>query len=345
MLGIRGGMPGDPELELDLDACAHAGVRMVILFDHDLATDGERNVRSPDQIRVLTDHVRSRLGDDAQVAIDQEGGRVQRLSRAHGFEGWPSARAFASLTKEDQWSQSRSMAGTLREAGVTINFTPCVDVNIDPASPVIGALDRSFASDPADVAVCATRVVRAHQESGVSCVLKHFPGHGSASVDSHHDLADISHSWDRERELAPYHALLGEAVGVMTGHLMLDQLDTDRPASLSHAVTTGLLRNELGFAGPVFTDALDMEGVRARWSLEDTMRLAVEAGADVLVHACNSARSEYAPDVVKAMKHACSQIDELALRAELARERVQSLAAARGAKNGRTGRLGSQESG
>lgn len=326
MLGIRGATPGDPGLEEDLDACIYAGVRMAILFDRDVATGGERNVRSPGQVRKLTDHVRARLGCDALVGIDQEGGRVQRLSRANGFAGWPSARAFASLSMGEQLSRSRSMAAALRDAGITLNFAPCVDVNINPASPVIGALERSISGEPREVSACAERVVRAHRVAGVACVLKHFPGHGSASADSHHGLVDISRSWDRERELAPYRVLMGERVGVMTGHLTLAQLDAKLPASLSHAVTTGLLRGELGFAGPVFTDALDMEGVRARWSLHETIRLGVEAGADVLVHACNSARGEYAPDAVRAMEKAAPEIEGLTARAALSRERVRSLA-------------------
>jgi beta-N-acetylhexosaminidase len=326
MLGIRGATPGDPGLEEDLDACVHAGVRMVILFDRDVATGGERNVRSPGQVRTLTDHVRSRLGDGALVAIDQEGGRVQRLSRAHGFAGWPSAQAFASLREEEQWTHARSMADALSAAGIALNFAPCVDVNIDPASPVIGALERSFSGETGEVSACAERVVRAHREAGVGCVLKHFPGHGSASVDSHHSLVDISRSWECERELAPYRTLMRERVGVMTGHLMIAAFDADRPASLSCAATTGLLRQELGFAGPVFTDALDMEGVRAQWSLKDTIRLGVEAGADVLVHACNSARGEYAPGVVRAMEKVSSEIEGLSARAAMSRERVRSLA-------------------
>lgn len=325
MLGIRGATPGDPELEEDLDACLHASVRMVMLFDRDLATGGRRNVQSPEQVRALTDHVRERLGKDALIAIDQEGGRVQRLSQAHGFAGWPSALAYASLAEDQQWTHARTMARALRDAGITLNFAPCVDVNINPASPVIGALERPFSGEPAVVAACAARVVIAHREAGIACVLKHFPGHGSASADSHHDLVDISNTWQREHELEPYRSLMGEPVGVMTGHLVLDAFDAERPASLSHAVTTGLLRDELGFDGPVFTDALDMEGVRARWSLQQTIQLAVQAGADVLVHACNSARAEHAPGVVRAMEQAASQIEGLPARASRSRERVRSI--------------------
>lgn len=325
MLGIRGATPGDPALEEDLDACAHAGVRMVILFDRDVATGGERNVQSPVQVRALVDHVCSRLGDDALIAIDQEGGRVQRLTSAHGFEGWPSALELASLSEAEQSVRSRSMAGALRDAGIGLNFAPCVDVNVNPESPVIGALGRSLSDDPKCVADCAERIIEAHREAGVCCVLKHFPGHGSASIDSHLDFVDISESWERERELAPYRSLIDDRVGVMTGHLLLRALDSTYPASLSGAVTTGLLREELGFAGPVFTDALDMEGVRLRWPLEETIRLAIEAGADVLVHACNSRRGEYAPDVVRAMEKAANQIQGLAARASLSRNRVRSI--------------------
>ena len=282
-------------------------------------------MQSPDQVRVLTDHVRARLGENVAVAVDQEGGRVQRLSEAHGFQGWLSAREFALLHETAQAEHARSMAGTLRDAGIDLNFAPCVDVDVNPTSPVIGALGRSFSSDADELTACAARVIKAHREAGIGCVLKHFPGHGSAMVDSHHDLVDVSDTWDGHRELQPYRMLAHERVGVMTGHVVLTEFDADFPASLSHKLTTKFLRGELGFEGPVFTDALDMEGVRARWSLSDSIRLGFEAGADVLVHACNSRRREYAPDVVRAMERIVSQIDDLSARSERSRERVLGL--------------------
>ena len=325
MLGIRGTKPGDPALEEDLAACAHAGVRMVILFDRDVFTGGERNVESPTQLRRLSAYVRERLGEDATIAIDQEGGRVQRLSSVNGFRAWPSAHDFASMPDSEQLSQARDMAETLRDVGGTLNFAPGVDVNVNPMSPVIGALDRSFSSDPEAVVRCAQHVLRAHADAGIGCVLKHFPGHGSATADSHHDLVDITETWNRDLELSPYRALMNHRVGVMTGHLMLTTLDQNRPASLSRAITTGLLRESLGFQGPVFTDALDMEGVRARWSLEESLLLGVHAGADVLVHACNSARREYAADVVRAMEGVAPEVPAIAERSALSRERMKTL--------------------
>ncbi|MEM1424326.1 MAG: glycoside hydrolase family 3 N-terminal domain-containing protein [Planctomycetota bacterium] len=325
MLGIRGSRPGDAGLEDDLDACERAGVRMVVLFDRDVATGGERNIRSPEQLLALTRYVRARLGGDALIAVDQEGGRVQRLSRANGFEGWVSARGFASLGPDGQASSAGSMACALRDAGIDINFAPCVDVDGVPASPVIGGLERSFAEDPGVIVGCARRVIRAHRACGVACVLKHFPGHGSATVDSHNALADVSTRWDRDRELAPYWALLNERVAVMTGHLSVRALDPELPASLSRAITSGLLRAELGFDGPVFTDALDMEGVRAGWELGEAILLAVEAGADVVVHACNSARGEYAADVVSAMEGVAGAIEDLPGRAAASGRRLCAL--------------------
>ena len=329
MLGVRGASPGEPDLEEDLDACVHADVRMVLLFDRDIAAGGLRNVRSPEQLRTLTDNIRSRLGDDALVAVDQEGGRVQRLSSAHGFPDWPSARDYARLDAEQQIAQARSMGNAMHDAGIDLNFAPCVDVDVNPASPVIGALGRAFSDDPDVVAECARLVVRAHRSAGVACVLKHFPGHGSAAADSHDDLVDISTSWDRARELAPYRVLMDERVGVMTGHLLAAAIDAHRPAALSRAVTSGLLREQMGFYGPVFTDALDMEGARARWSLEETLRLGVEAGADVLVHACNSTRNERAWDVVRAMEQMSEQIEGLEACSDRSRTRVRALTESR----------------
>lgn len=327
MLGVRGASPGGADLEADLDACAHAGVRAVILFDRDVATGGDRNIQAPDQLRRLTDHIRARLGDGAYIAVDQEGGRVQRLSARHGFAGWPSPHDFALLDADAQRECARSMAGVLGDSGVDLNFAPCVDVGVYPESPVIGALGRSFGADAERVTDCARTVIDVHREFGVACVLKHFPGHGSARVDSHADLTDITATWERDRELAPYRALVGERVGVMTGHLVHRALDTELPATLSHAVTTGLLRTDLGFSGPVFTDALDMEGVRARWSLEECLVLALEAGADVLVHACNSVRAETAVDVVRAMERVASTVADLPVRAHASRRRLDALLA------------------
>jgi beta-N-acetylhexosaminidase len=163
------------------------------------------------------------------------------------------------------------------------------------------------------VVACADIVIRAHDEAGVACCLKHFPGHGSSSADSHLELPDIT-GLHTDEELEVFRRLLNDRVCVMTGHLLHRGLDPERPASLSRSITTDLLRERMGFQGVVVTDSIDMDGVRARWSLQETIAHAVHAGADLVVHACNSRRGEYAPEVVQAVVEAAGSVDGALLR-------------------------------
>ena len=144
-----------------------------------------------------------------------------------------------------------------------------------------------FSSDPTSVAEHGAAFARGMRDARIVCCYKHFPGHGSAKGDTHNGSADISASWS-ERELEPFKALLAENMPamVMVAHVTLRQMD-DRPASLSQVVISGLLRHKLGFQGVVITDDLDMEAVAARYSLKERIRLAVEAGADILLFGNN----------------------------------------------------------
>lgn len=328
MLGVRGSEPGDPELELDLDACASVGVRGVILFDRDVTTGGERNVRDPDQVRRLVTHLTSRLGDGTIVAIDQEGGCVRRLGPGRGFGDHPSASEFARLDPSDQREGAKRVARELSRCGIGLNFAPCVDLAIEPENPIIAAHGRSFGESADAVAACAEVVIGAHLDAGVACCLKHFPGHGSTRVDSHLGLPDITAS-HQDSEIMVFERLIrahkDRPVCVMTGHLLHRGLDPEFPASLSRDVTTSVLRERLGFDGVVVTDAIDMDGVRARWSLEETIERAIGAGADLIVHACNSPLCEYAPDVVRAIGAVAGRVD--GERARRSRARLDTLRA------------------
>ncbi|MEM1010922.1 MAG: glycoside hydrolase family 3 N-terminal domain-containing protein [Planctomycetota bacterium] len=304
ILGLRGSRPGDERLERDLDACAEAGVVGVVLFEKDIRSGEVRNVESPTQVAELIAHVRERLGD-VVVSIDQEGGRVARLKPSAGFAPLPSPVDLATMPVDERRGVLDASCAEMARLGITLNFAPGVDVAVNPDGPVMAALGRCFSADPSVVAEVAGDVIDAHVLHGITPCLKHFPGHGSANEDSHHALPDVTDVWQRDIELAPFKAFAQrDDLAIMTAHLVHRDLDPDRPASLSKPITTGLLRSELGFRGTIVTDSLDMAGARVGMTLSQTLRRAADAGADWLLHGCNSALDEFAADVIAAANDA-----------------------------------------
>jgi len=300
MVGVRGARPGDPLLEADLDACVRAGIKGVVLFDRDVRTGGKRNVESKEQVRALVAYTRERLGDGARIAIDQEGGSVTRLKPEHGFAPIPTAREMSELSDTALRAIAKDLASDLRDVGIDTNFAPCVD--LDLGSPVISGLGRSFGARE-DVIRCASILIEEHEGAGVTACVKHFPGHGSAPDDSHEKLPDVTDLFS-DLELEPYERLLLSDVpprAVMTAHLLHRGLDPERPASLSRPITR-MLRERFGFSGLIYTDSLDMGAVRRRFALADAARLALGAGADIVVHACNSPLGETAADVASVVE-------------------------------------------
>jgi beta-N-acetylhexosaminidase len=236
---------------------------------------------------------------DVLVALDEEGGDVTRLEAATGS----SVPGNAALGAVDDLDVTRAAAAALgdalRAAGVDLDLAPCADVNTDVANPVIGV--RSFGSDPELVARHTAAFVQGLQEAGVAACAKHFPGHGAVNVDSHLGLPTLSAPLRmlRYRELVPFRAAIDAGcAAVMAGHLRVPALDDD-PATVSRRMLTGLLRGELGFAGAVVTDALDMAGIGGPADIPANVVRAVGAGADLcclgpdntaeLVDACGSA--------------------------------------------------------
>jgi beta-N-acetylhexosaminidase len=250
--------------------------------------DAPRNIINPPQLRRLAGHVREVLGADVFVGIDQEGGRVARLTSARGFSDDPSAVEFAALPGAQQEQAARDQARQLADLGIDLNFAPCVDLDLEPSNPIIGGRDRSFGAVPEQVNACAARILHAHRAAGVAACLKHFPGHGSSRGDTHLGAVDITDSWRREAELAPYRALLpSPGVAVMVGHLLHRELDPTVPASLSRAVIQDLLRRDLGFAGVVITDSIDMHAIADHHSPAEAAIRAIDAGADLVVDGFN----------------------------------------------------------
>ena len=244
----------------------------------------KRNVESPEQVADLAAEAQQLAGESPLwVGIDQEGGRVARMKRP--LTEWPPMLTLGRAGDEALAGRfGAALAREMSAVGVSIDFAPVLDVLTSPNNPAIG--DRSIDSRPDVVARLGAAVVRALQEGGVAACGKHFPGHGDTTVDSHLDLPIVEHSPERLREIdfAPFRAAIAAGVaGVMTAHLLVPAFDEANPATLSRAIVTGLLREELGFGGLVFTDDLDMKAISGRMTRERAVTSAVSAGCDVLL--------------------------------------------------------------
>jgi beta-N-acetylhexosaminidase len=173
-------------------------------------------------------------------------------------------------------------------AGINLNHAPCLDVNINPGNPVIGAKERSFSSVPEKVTKHAELIIEAHHKNNIATTLKHFPGHGSSSADSHLGFVDVSDTWS-EKELIPFREIIssGKADVVMTAHIFNSKLDEKYPATLSKKVVTGLLRSELGWDGIVISDDMQMKAISDHYTLSESIELAINAGIDIIVFGNN----------------------------------------------------------
>ncbi|MFC4533366.1 glycoside hydrolase family 3 protein [Sphaerisporangium dianthi] len=217
------------------------------------------------------------------VAVDEEGGTVTRLEATTG-SSWPGNAALGLLDDPGVTEATgREIGLLLAAAGVTLDYAPDVDVNATPDNPVIGI--RSFGADAGLVARHSAAWITGLQSTGVAACAKHFPGHGDTVTDSHLALPTVHASRDllERRDLPPFRAAIAAgARAVMCGHLMVPSLDPELPATLSHRVLTGLLREELGFSGMVVTDAIEMKAVAALLPPPEIAVRALAAGADAI---------------------------------------------------------------
>lgn len=220
------------------------------------------------------------------ITLDQEGGSVERLTEAVGFTEIPNAATIAkTIPVTDVRSLFNRQADGIADWGFSVNFAPVVDLAINPDNQIIAKYGRAFAKGANTVTVYAEQVIAAHHDAGLLTALKHYPGHGSSTADSHEGYVDITDTWSDE-ELSPYRQLIegGYSDFVMVGHLIDTQVDpSGLPSSLSRVWIDERLRGELGFAGVVITDDLEMGAIRQHFDLEETVVKAVEAGVDVLL--------------------------------------------------------------
>ncbi len=295
VVGFRGtALDGTEPIARDL---RDLGVGGVVLFDRDVLLQSYgRNVTSPEQLTALTASIRSLARTAPFIAVDQEGGNVARLKPSCGFPATVTARSLGQLNDLGVTrTHATSIAATLWENGLSVNFAPVVDLDVNPDSPAIGRYGRSFSPDPVLVVAHAREFVLAADRLPIVTALKHFPGHGSARDDSHEGFVDVSDTWS-EAELAPFQAFVdaGTARMVMTAHIFNRNLDPVDPATLSRATITGLLRERMGFAGVVVSDDMQMGAITTRYGFETAVRKTIEAGVDVVLVANNIA---YDPDV------------------------------------------------
>lgn len=265
----------------------------VVLFEYDVPSGSRpRNISSVEQLRKLCSDLQQISKNPLLIAIDQEGGMVNRLKTLYGFSPTVSQQYLGTLDNIDSTKKhAQQTAQQLYNAGINFNFAPCVDININPNCPVIGKNERSFSSDPKIVSKHAVVVIdELHQQNIKSCI-KHFPGHGSSTTDSHYGFTDISKTWNSS-ELIPYKKLIKKNTcdAIMTGHVFLSQKDSLYPATLSKNIIQGLLRDTLKWEGVVFSDDMNMEAIANNFSFEESIILAVNAGVDIFVFGNNSKR-------------------------------------------------------
>ena len=296
MVGFRGKTMDEVDTILtDIEQHRIGGV---ILFDRDVALGATRNIADQQQLTKLVEGLQQASGNRLLVAIDQEGGAVNRLKTTYGFPETHRARHFGELNDLDATrAEADQTANLLRELGINVNFAPVVDLDIDPDSPAIGRWGRSYSADPDIVVDHAHEVIAAHHAQGVANAIKHFPGHGSAGDDSHEGFTDVTHTW-QEQELEPYRQLLRmnpAPAMVMTAHIFHEALDPQHPATRSRNVIHGMLREELGFDGLIVSDDMQMGAITDYYGLEEALELSLNAGVDLLIFANNLI---YQPDIV-----------------------------------------------
>ena len=265
------------------------------------------------QVQALCADLREAVGHDAIVWIDQEGGRVARL-KPPVWPKWPPCAAYGALYAKDAQVGveavglgHRLIAHELRAIGVDGDFTPVLDMPVEGADLIVG--DRAFAENPAHIATLGRAALEALHQGGVAGCIKHMPGHGRATADSHLALPRVSASADElALDISPF-AALADAEAAMTAHILYDAFDPDRPATCSPLVIGTIIRGRIGFQGLLMSDDLDMKALQFAMNgdLGDRARAALDAGCDVVLQ-CSGALK----DMVAAAK-GCRALDGLSL--------------------------------
>lgn len=305
VVGFKGVKPEDDEVQ-KLRLCIEKGeVQGVILFGY--------NIENSAQLKALTAFL-AKDKPELIVAVDQEGGLVQRLPESKGFKGFPSAQDMMKEGLQDASVIYSDMAKELADHGINFNFGPCVDVNPEGyLCPVIGDLDRSYGAE-GSVVDYATAFIKAHQKHGVKTCLKHFPGHGSAQGDTHKNFTDVSKVW-KESEMNAFQRLVKSTgvEGVMTAHISHKDWNGG-PATFSQHLLTDILRKKFGFEGMIVSDDMHMGAILANYTFREALEKGFRAGVTCFVYSVNpsAANGHFFDDTMTVIKSFQSAVREIA---------------------------------
>lgn len=263
-----------------------------------------RNVKTSNQLLSLINSLKSANSKNKVplfVSVDEEGGRVNRMPPE--LRNFPANKAIGEVNNGNfSYEVGSTIAEEIKSLGFNMDFAPVLDINSNPKNPVIG--DRSFGSNKEIVSELGIQTMKGIGESGVIPVVKHFPGHGDTSVDSHVGLPSVNNDMERLKsfELVPFEeAINNKAEAVMVAHILLNKIDPQNPASLSKTIITDLLRNELDFRGVVITDDMTMGAITKNYDIGNAAVKSVNAGSDIVL-VCHGYDNE--SSVINSLKNA-----------------------------------------
>ena len=266
----------------------------VVLSDFDVPSKSfPRNILNYEQTKKLISDLKKYSSVPLFIAVDAEGGKVNRLKPEYGFLDIASPKELGELNNyEITKKEYLKLSKEFRELGFNMNFAPVVDLNINTKNPIIGALNRSFSSNPDIVFIQAKVFIESLKENNIISVAKHFPGHGSSKNDSHLGIVDVTETY-KEEEIIPYQKLnennLLEAV--MTAHIFNKKIDKNYPSTLSSIFLEDILRKKIGFSGVIISDDMQMGAISKNYGFKESIIKAINAGNDILLFSNNSSNN------------------------------------------------------
>jgi len=291
----------------------------VILFDKDMVYNKPvHNIKSPEQLQLLTTQLQEISEIPLLIGVDQEGGLINRLKPEYGFPETQSHQKLGSIDDLDiTKKEGELISSVLKQNGININFAPCVDLDLNEQSSIISKRERSFGSTSSQVNKHSKAYILGHQENDVLTACKHFPGHGSAAGDTHAGFVDVTQTWKND-ELEPYKKLIEDGLCpvIMTSHIFNGNIDDKYPATLSKKTIAGLLRKELKFDGVVISDDMQMRAISDHYELSESLLLGLQAGIDIFCFGNNLLKEQID------LSEAVNTISELIDKDQISEERI-----------------------